>query len=64
MLRRKIKHKRGGGSSNFRSLVRESLTGKLILNKDLKEERKQAIQIPAASSYAKALRWDHASYDQ
>lgn len=42
----------------------ESLTEKLIVSKDLKEERKQAIQIPGGKVYAKVLRRYHASYDQ
>lgn len=41
------------GSNNFRSLTRESLTEKLILSKNLKEERKQAIQIPRGGAYVK-----------
>lgn len=41
------------GSNNFRSLIRESLTKKLILSKNLKEGRKQAIQIPRGGAYVK-----------
>lgn len=45
MLRKKIKPKREGRSTNFTSLAR-SLAEKLILSKDLKEERKQTMPIP------------------